>query len=90
MVTNRSFAEKVGCTESYASYVRNGKRLPSGTTLVRIITVYKLAPIAAMDAYAKGKEAFGKFLTDNVFDADGDPAERADEPADHEPEHVPA
>lgn len=89
MVTNKSFAEKVGCTESYASYLRNGNRLPSGSILSTIILTYKLPPVAAMTAYLNGKQAFGDFLETHVFGAEGDPSERPDVPADHEPEPDP-
>jgi hypothetical protein len=86
MVTNKSFAEKIGCTESYASYLRNGHRLPSGGILSAIILKYQLPPVAAMTAYLNGKQAFGSFLETHVFGAESDPSERPDELADHEPE----
>lgn len=77
MATNRDFAARVDVTESYASYLRSGDRLPSGKLLVRIILRYELDPIAAMDAYDKGAEPFGAYLRTEIFDRE---ESKTDEP----------
>lgn len=74
-MTNEDFAAKVGVTDSYASYLRNGKRLPSGDLLVTIIMKFELDPIPAMKAYQDGSDAFGTYLRDHVFSRTGSPAE---------------
>lgn len=66
-MTNKEFAERVDVTDSYASYLRNGQRLPSGDLLVRIILTFEMDPISAMNAYKEGGDAFGAFLRDTVF-----------------------
>lgn len=68
-MTNKDFAERIGVTDSYASYLRNGQRLPSGDLLVKIILVFELDPLRAMNAYQEGGSAFGLFLRDVVFSA---------------------
>lgn len=76
-MTNPQFAERVGVTESYASYLRNGQRRPSGRLLVAIIGAFNLDPAAAMKAYQEGGTAFGTYLRDQVFSREA-PAEHAD------------
>ncbi len=66
-MTNEDFAERVGVTESYASYLRNGQRRPSGDLLVKIILAFELDPVAAMKAYQEGGTEFGTYLRDHVF-----------------------
>lgn len=68
MVTNRAFGSAIGVTESYASYLRNGERKPSGDLLVAIIQKYELDPLAAMIAYVAGAKHFGAYLRQNIFD----------------------
>lgn len=66
-MTNEEFAARVDVTDSYASYLRNGKRLPSGDLLVKIILTFELDPVPAMKAYQEGGNAFGTYLRENVF-----------------------
>jgi len=66
-LTNQDFASRVGITDSYASYLKNGQRLPSGDVLVKIIQEFELDAYAAMDAYREGGAVFGAFLRRAVF-----------------------
>lgn len=66
-MTNPEFAGRVGVSASYASYLRNGQRVPSGDLLVKIILEFELEPVPAMKAYQDGGEAFGAFLRNQVF-----------------------
>ena len=78
-VTNEQVADRIGVTDSYVSYLRNGKRKPSGDVLVNLILEFKLDPVAAIDAFHKGEEDFGKFLRDNIF-TEEQPSEHQIEP----------
>lgn len=66
-MTNEEFAGRVDVTDSYASYLRNGKRLPSGDLLVKIILTFELDPLPAMIAYQEGGTVFGAYLREHVF-----------------------
>lgn len=79
-MTNKEFAERVDVTDSYASYLRNGQRMPSGDLLVRIILTFELDPFSAMNAYQEGGDAFGAFLRDTVFGDASQPTENAGTP----------
>lgn len=73
MMTNGEFGQKIGVTDSYASYLRNGKKLPAGEVLARIIRLFNLdadTTKRALQAYEDGKDAFGAFLRDEVFMVD--------------------
>ena len=73
MMTNGEFGQKIGVTDSYASYLRNGKKLPAGEVLARIIRLFNLdadTTKRALQAYEDGKDAFGAFLRDEVFPVD--------------------
>jgi hypothetical protein len=72
-LTLEQFGAQVGISESYASYVKNGRRLPSGNVLVQIILAFELEPVPAMTAYQDGREAFGKFIRKTVFDRESEP-----------------
>jgi transcriptional regulator with XRE-family HTH domain len=74
-MTNEEFAARVDVTDSYASYLRNGKRLPSGDLLVKIILTFELDPVPAMKAYQEGGNEFGAFLRKHVFSVKPSPAE---------------
>lgn len=67
-MTNKEFGDAVGITGSYASYIRNGQKLPATKILINIILHFELEPVPAMRAYQEGGEAFGKFLRNTVFD----------------------
>lgn len=79
-MTNEEFAGHLDVTDSYASYLRNGKRLPSGDLLVNIILTFELDPVPAMKAYQEGGNSFGAFLREHVFNAPSNEPETA-EPA---------
>lgn len=74
-MTNKAFASEIGVTDSYASYLRNGQRLPSGDLLVKIILTFDLPRDPAMNAYREGATAFGKFLQERVFDGEPSPVQ---------------
>lgn len=76
-MTNPEFAARIGVTESYASYLRNGQRRPSGMLLVKIIGAFDLDADAAMKAYQEGGKQFGTYLRDHVF-TQGVPTEHAE------------
>jgi len=65
-VTNPEFAGAVGISESMASRLLNGHRLPSVAVMNSIARAYGI-PIADLaTAHAKGSTAFGKLLRDRV------------------------
>jgi hypothetical protein len=72
-LTLEQFGAQVRISESYACYVKNGRRLPSGDLLVRIILAFELEPVPAMKAYQDGREAFGKFIRETVFVSEPEP-----------------
>jgi transcriptional regulator with XRE-family HTH domain len=65
--TNQDFAEAVGTSISYASYLRAGKRLPGIALLSRIIETYGLPTGPTLEAYSQGQAVFGAFLRAAVF-----------------------
>ena len=68
--TNAQFAEKVGIHFSMASRLRNGKRLPSASLIFRISYAYQLPIQQIQEAYLDGPDEFGRYLRENVFDAE--------------------
>lgn len=66
-VTNKDFGARVGCSESMASRVRSGKRLPSPSLLRLIITKCELDAEQAMTAWLAGREGFSEYITKEVF-----------------------
>lgn len=67
---NEEFAERVGCDFTTASRYRNGQRTPSYAMLVRICKAFDLEMTPLILACAKGPEAFGKLISQLVFDAE--------------------
>ena len=65
-MTNRQFAEAIGVTESYASLIRAGKRLPGGAALVSIATVFDLDANQLVRAYQRGPRAVAQFLEERL------------------------
>jgi transcriptional regulator with XRE-family HTH domain len=65
-MTNRQFAEKIGVTESYASLIRAGKRLPGAAALAEITTVFCLDANDLFDAYRKGAKAMAELLEEQL------------------------
>lgn len=74
MMTNLEFGERVGCSESMASRLRSGDRLPGREQLGRIVAEFELNQEEAFAAYTAGRMAFGKYVTEKVFDAEDVPA----------------
>jgi transcriptional regulator with XRE-family HTH domain len=64
------FARRVGISESMASRLRKGDRLPSNALLKRIIDEFSLDLREALDAFALGRIAFGAYLRRVIFDVD--------------------
>lgn len=67
-VSNREFADMVGCDYTTASRIRNGKRKVSLKLFNKIITVFKLDCDEALSAFEK--DQFGPFLQENVFNVE--------------------
>ena len=65
-VSNARFASIAGCSESMASRLRNGHRLPSAALRDRITLEFGLEPGEVIKAFAS-PEAFGSFLREHVF-----------------------
>jgi transcriptional regulator with XRE-family HTH domain len=65
-MTNRQFAAEIGVTESYASLIRAGKRLPGAAALVAIATVFELDANDLVRAYREGPKALAAFLAEVV------------------------
>lgn len=64
--TNEQVAKKLGITHSYASRLRNGKRVPSADVLDRFCRVYGVGHSEAHRARGKGPEAFGRLFRKHV------------------------
>lgn len=58
-VTNGEFGRKVGVSESMASRIRSGQRLPSAAVLHKIHTEYGIPLDSLMRARDTGAEQFG-------------------------------
>jgi transcriptional regulator with XRE-family HTH domain len=56
-----------------ASRLRNGMRLPSVTTLRKIVNEFDLDLEEAVEAHGKGSAEFGQFLRRTVFDRTPEP-----------------
>jgi transcriptional regulator with XRE-family HTH domain len=65
-MTNRQFATAIGVTESYASLIRAGKRLPGAAALVEIAIVFDLDANKLVQAYRRGPEAMAEFLNEQL------------------------
>jgi transcriptional regulator with XRE-family HTH domain len=65
-VTNRQFAADIGVTESYASLIRSGKRLPGAAALVEIAVMFELDANELIQAYRRGPRALADFLAEAV------------------------
>lgn len=68
-MTNEDFAKRVDVHFTMASRMRNGQRLPSVKTLVRISQEFNLPVETLTTAHSAGPEAFGKLLRERVFEA---------------------
>jgi transcriptional regulator with XRE-family HTH domain len=67
-MTNEDFAKRVGCHFTMASRLRNGDRLPSVKTLIKISTEFNVPVETLTRAHAKGAPAFSKLLRDRIFE----------------------
>jgi len=65
-MTNREFANAVGCSTTMASRMRNGKRAPSVATLRACIEAFDLDADEALD-FAGTAAGWGGFLRSVVF-----------------------
>lgn len=69
-LTNPQFAQRVDIHFTMASRLRNGERLPSLTTFIKVMQEFNLSAEQTkewLDAIAKGEEASGKWLQANIF-----------------------
>lgn len=66
-VTLEMFASRVSCHFTTASRLKAGYRLPGRELLGRIVKAYRLNEQEAFEAFVGGRETFGKFLSDNIF-----------------------
>jgi transcriptional regulator with XRE-family HTH domain len=68
-MTHAEVGRALGVTESYASYLRNGKRMPSAPVLSRIVIRFNLdeqQTYALMKAYTAGAKELSVYL-ESVF-----------------------
>jgi transcriptional regulator with XRE-family HTH domain len=64
-MTHAELGQKLGVTESYASYLRAGKRMPSAEVLSRMIEVFNFderTTYGLMKAYREGSESLRAYL----------------------------
>lgn len=61
-VTNSSIAARLGVHWSTVSRWRNGSRVPSPATLQKMVQVFDLDAAEALEAYSRGREAFGSYF----------------------------
>lgn len=64
-MTSRRLGELIGRSESYASLLRRGKRMPSTQVVLALVRVFDLDRADVLDALAEGPESFGR-LVDRV------------------------
>ena len=69
-VTNGDFAAKVGVHFTMASRYRNGQRVPSAQTALKIAQVYGLDYQEMLEAIGRGRREFGHYIRVNVFGAE--------------------
>ena len=69
-MTNREFANAVGCSPTMASRMRNGLRAPSVSMLHGVIQVFGLDEGDALLA-ARQPDTWGSYLRDRVFTRTG-------------------
>lgn len=67
-VTNENFANQIGVHFTMASKLRNGHRMPSIPTLIRIWQAYGLDGNELLAAASQGEESFGRFLRSRIFE----------------------
>lgn len=67
VMTNREFAERVGCDHTMASRLRSGVRLPSARLMTRIKDEFNLDWDEIMAAYNGGEEKFGEFIRTKIY-----------------------
>lgn len=67
-LTNQEFADAIGCHHSMASRIRGGKRLPGLPLVESMSKVYGIPVNRLLAARKKGEEAFGEFVTKQIFD----------------------
>lgn len=58
----------MGVHFTMASRLRNGMRLPSVSTLRKIVKEFDLDTKQALDAHGKGSAEFGRYLRQHVFE----------------------
>jgi transcriptional regulator with XRE-family HTH domain len=61
-ITNKQLGDAIGVSESMASRLRSGKRLPSITTIVALSEYLKVSHAELVVAYTGGKERFGELI----------------------------
>lgn len=64
-MTHAEVGTALGVTESYASYLRNGKRMPSAPVLSRMVEAFDLNKdqvYALMKAYSQGPAELARYL----------------------------
>lgn len=66
-LTNEEFAEKVGIHFTMASRLKNGQRLPSVRTLLRIAEAFDVPLDDLARAYEYGADEFGALLRDRIY-----------------------
>lgn len=68
--SNANFAARVGCHFTMASRLRGGGRLPSANMLQKIRHAFEMddtETAAMLNAHAKGRAAFGAWISDTLF-----------------------
>lgn len=81
--SNADFGRRVGIHYTFASRIRNGKRLPSLDTISAIQTEFNLNDKETSDmihAAAAGPQAFGDWINEHLFEESVSP-ERASQDA---------
>jgi transcriptional regulator with XRE-family HTH domain len=66
-ISNQDFAEAIEISNSMASRIRSGGRMPSAEILDRIASFYEIPLETLFDARRQGREAFGRWLRDNLL-----------------------
>lgn len=61
-LTNSELGQRLGCSQSMASRLRAGKRLPGHAQLPRVLDALNVPLAQGVAAYAKGPAAFGRLV----------------------------
>lgn len=70
MLTNKELGDRIGVSQSMASRIRNGKRLPSIPVMIRMASYLDCDLIRLVNAHTQGANAFGVLVRELLRELD--------------------